>query len=180
MKKIYRAATILLTGYAASAQDTLRTDVVDVVKAFKPVLSEAMKIQSNPNPEIPEISKPTFSYSIPEKLQHAVTPTVYTIKPLSMGTSLLPKLKNNYTRAGFGNYNMPLMEIYINSVRNKTMQAGVFYKHLSASPSGDNTFSNNTLHLFGKKFMGNGILSADASYHRNRVNVFGQTKEKRP
>jgi hypothetical protein len=180
MRKLYLTCVLFLMVINTYAQDTLRTDVVDVVKAFKPVLSDAMKIQSNPNPEIPEMSKPKFFYSIPEKLQHAVTPTVYTIKPLSMGTSLLPKLKNNYTRAGFGNYNMPLMEIYINSVRNKTMQAGVFYKHLSASPSGDNTFSNNTLHLFGKKFMGNGILSADASYHRNRVNVFGQTKEKRP
>ncbi len=180
MKKIYIAAGILLTVSFVSAQDTLRTDVVDVVKAFKPVLSEAMKIQSNPNPEIPEVSKPVLTFSIPASLQHSVTPTVYTIKPLSMGTSLLPKLRNNYTRAGYGNYNMPLFEVYINSVRNKLMQAGVFYKHLSANPTGDNTFSNNTLHLFGKKFIGNGIISADASYNRTRVNVFGRPSSERP
>ncbi len=179
MKK-YSIILLLLTGvFIARAQDTLRTDVVDVVKAFKPVLSEAMKIQSNPNPEIPEVNKPVFTYNIPV-LQHGVTPTVYTIKPLSMGTSLLPKLKNNYTRAGFGNYATPLFEIYLNSVRNKNLQTGVFYKHLSSNPSGDNTFSNNTLYLFGKKFLGKGILSADAYHYRNRVNVYGKESVLRP
>jgi hypothetical protein len=175
MKK-HIVTALLLTSVNAFAQDTLRTDVVDVVKAFKPTLSESMKIQSNPNPEIPETKTPEFTYSIPERRSENV-PTLYTIKPLSLGTSLLPKLKNNYTRLGYGNYNTPLFETYIASTRNKNLQAGLFIKHLSSNPSSDRTFSNNTAYVYGKRFLGKGILSADVYYYRNVVNLYGFDRE---
>src|SRR5688572_9306270 len=83
----------LLLGFAElKAQDTMR---IDVVKPFIATLSDAMKIQSNPNPEVPVVSKDTFKYASPEVLYQDV-PTAYTIKPLSLGTALLPKLKTNY------------------------------------------------------------------------------------
>ena len=170
--KIYTLAALLTTGFHLRAQDTLRTDVVDVVKAFKPILSESIKIQSNPNPEIPETKTPVFTYDVPEKRMDG-QPTLYTIKPLSMGPSLLPKLKNNYTKIGYGNYNSPLFETYFNTTRNKNLQAGFFFKHLSFNPSGDRKFSNNTVYGFGKRFLGSGILSADALYYRNVVNLYG-------
>ncbi|MES2780196.1 MAG: hypothetical protein V4651_09905 [Bacteroidota bacterium] len=170
--KIYIVAAVMATGLQTFAQDTLRTDVVDVVKAFKPILSESIKIQSNPNPEIPETKVPVFSYDVPEKRMDG-QPTLYTIKPLSLGTSLLPKLKNNYTKIGYGNYNSPLFETYLNTTRNKNLQAGLFVKHLSFNPSGERQFSNNTVYAFGKRFLGSGILSADAMYYRNVVNLYG-------
>jgi len=170
--KLYTIAALIVANLPAFAQDTLRTDWVDVVKAFKPILSESMKIQSNPNPEIPETQTPVFSYEVPEKRMDG-QPTLYTIKPLSLGTSLLPKLKNNYTKIGYGNYNAPLFETYLNTTRNKNLQAGLFVKHLSFNPNGDRQFSNNTVYGFGKRFLGSGILSADALYYRNVVNLYG-------
>jgi hypothetical protein len=170
------AAVLMAIGMNAFAQDTLRTDVVDVVKAFKPILSESLKIQSNPNPEIPETKIPEFNYNIPEK-RLANSPTLYTIKPLSLGTSILPKLKNNYTRLGYGTYNSPLFETYISTTRNKNVQAGLFLKHLSSNPDGDRTFSNNTAYLFGKRFLGKGIVSSDFYYYRNVVNLYGMNRE---
>lgn len=170
--KLYTIAALIAASLPAFAQDTLRTDWVDVVKAFKPILSESMKIQSNPNPEIPETQTPVFSYEVPEKRMDG-QPTLYTIKPLSLGTSLLPKLKNNYTKVGYGNYNSPLFETYLNTTRNKNLQAGLFVKHLSFNPTGDRQFSNNTIYGFGKRFLGSGILSADALYYRNVVNLYG-------
>lgn len=170
--KLYIIAAALTTSLQTLAQDTLRTDVVDVVKEFKPILSEAIKIQSNPNPEIPETTIPVFNYDVPEKRMDG-QPTLYTIKPLSLGTSLLPKLKNNYTKLGYGNYNSPLFETYLNTTRNKNLQAGLFVKHLSFNPSGDRQFSNNTVYGFGKRFLGTGILSADVMYYRNAVKLYG-------
>ncbi|MES2560286.1 MAG: hypothetical protein V4590_11125 [Bacteroidota bacterium] len=170
--KLYMVAAVMATSLQAIAQDTLRTDWEYVDKAFKPILSESMKIQSNPNPEIPETKVPVFIYDVPEKRMEG-QPTLYTIKPLSLGTSLLPKLKNNYTKLGYGNYNSPLFETYFNTTRNKNLQAGLFVKHLSFNPSGDRQFSNNTAYAFGKRFLGSGILSADAMYYRNVVNLYG-------
>lgn len=174
--KIYIVAAAMATGLQTVAQDTLRTDVVDVVKAFKPTLSESMKIQSNPNPEIPETKQPVIVYQIPEKRLEG-NPTLYTIKPLSLGTALLPKLKNNYTKLGYGNYNTPLFETYLMSGRNRNAQGGIFVKHLSSNPEGDRTFSNNTAYVFGKRFLAKGIVSGDVYYNRNVVNLYGINRE---
>lgn len=163
---------LLLTGMnTLSAQDTMR---IDVLKPFIATLGEAIKIQSNPNPEIPEVKTDTFTYETPEIIRED-KPTGYTIKPLSMGTSLLPKLKNNYTRIGFGNYNTPLAELYLNTTRNRNFQAGLFAKHLSSSASGDRVFSNNTAGIYGKRFIQKSVLEGDILYHRNVVNEYGYT-----
>lgn len=155
------------------AQDSLKANVFHVDKVLKPMLSESMKIQSNPNPEVPEIKSPVFEYTNIPDSKHNAAPTIYTIKPLSMGTALLPKLKNNYTKVGYGNYNSPLLEIYLNTVRNKDLQAGVFVKHFSANPDGYNTFSNNTVDAFVKKFSPNAVIEADVNYTRNNAYLYG-------
>jgi hypothetical protein len=170
----------LIPAFAAvqawAQNDTLRTDVIDVIKPFKAILSESIKIPANPNPEIPDIKPVTLTYTLPE-VRHNDVPTVYTIKPLSLGTSLLPKLKNNYTRLGYGNYNTPLFEMYLNSTRSRSAQWGAFYKHLSSSADNLRSFSNNTLGLYGKKFVDNGIVESDILYHRNVVHLYGYSDE---
>ncbi|MBW7844515.1 MAG: hypothetical protein H3C45_02490 [Bacteroidia bacterium] len=157
----------------AFAQDTLRTNEYDVIKDFKPTLSEILKITSNPNPEVPEVKAPKLDYTLPET-RLTTDATVYTIKPLAMGTALLPKLKSNYFKLGYGNYNSPVIEAYINTVRNKTSQAGVFAKHLSASPS-DNVqaFSDNQINMWGKRFLNSGMLHSSVSYTRNVIHLYG-------
>jgi hypothetical protein len=165
----------------AQNQDSLlRDNVIDVVKTFQPVLSDAIRIPVQPNPEKPEIKKPNFTYQI-SPANIAVPPTIYTIKPLALGTMLLPKLQNNYVRIGYGNYNMPMGEIYLGSVRNKQYQAGFFAKHLSGN--GDlnyNNFSNNTVYGYFKKFNSKGVFETDAYYHRNVVRLYGGQNELLP
>ena len=154
---------------AQSRDSLIKDNEIDVIKTFRPILSEAIKIPVNPNPEKPEIITRTFTYQIPEQ-QLIIQPTLYTIKPLSLGTALLPKLKNNYFKLGFGNYVSPLAEIYFNSVRNKQRQAGLFAKHFSAN--GDNSFnafSDNLVYGYLKQFIGKGSYGIDALYSRNAV-----------
>ena len=172
---------LLISSNLLFAQDSLKTNVFNVDKVLKPILSESMKIQSNPNPEVPEIKTPVFEYAnIPDTI-HKATSTIYTIKPLSMGTSLLPKLKNNYTKFGYGNLNTPLFEVYLNTVRNKEWQAGFFAKHLSSHPSDDNifkgtnTFSDNIVEGFAKKFSSTSVLDLDVNYYRKNLYLFGSS-----
>jgi hypothetical protein len=172
--------SLLSLGALAQQQDSLlRDNVIDVVKTFQPVLSEAIRIPVQPNPEKPEIKRPDFNYSIePQNLK--VSPTIYTIKPLSVGTMLLPKLKNNYVKIGAGNYNLPLAEVYIGSVRNKQYQAGFFAKHHSANGNDAfSNFSNNTMYGYGKRYIKNGVIGADAYYHRNAVFLYGRPNDQR-
>jgi hypothetical protein len=152
---------------------TIESRIFDVEKTFKPILSDAIKIPVNPNPEKPELKRPEFKYEVEAVKPVAVEPNIYTIKPLSLGTSLLPKLKNNYTRFGFGNYATPLFEFYINSVRNKKFQTGFFVKHLSSNGDENfNNFSNNTLYGYVKTFKAKQVYSLDAYYYRNRIQLY--------
>ncbi|MES2727260.1 MAG: hypothetical protein V4643_09175 [Bacteroidota bacterium] len=157
---------------AMAQQDTLR-DGLNVSVRYVPTLSESIKIPVNPNPEQPKSTKPTFNYMVPD-LNTSIEPTIYTIKPISLGTMLLPKLKNNYMRLGFGNYLTPLAEIYYNSVRNKTWNNGIFYKHLSSTGDRDyNNFSNNTIGMHTKRMFDKSVLSASALYYRNAIYNYG-------
>lgn len=165
----------LQTQSVAQIKDSIiDNSVVDVVKTFKPILSDAIKIPIQPNPDKPETKKPVYIYDLDVQTVQ-IAPNIYTIKPLSLGTSLLPKLKNNYSKIGFGNYNSPLVEFYLNTVRNKQMRAGIFYKHISANGNENETnFSNNTLHGNFNYFKSNQRYTVDAYYHRNRVQLYGR------
>ncbi|MES2689599.1 MAG: hypothetical protein V4658_04305 [Bacteroidota bacterium] len=172
MKKIITYISLSAFAVSAFAQDTLKTDGIMVIKDFIPRLAEVIKIPSNPNPEVPEVKAPKLEYTLPET-RFNTAPTIYTIKPLAMGTALLPKLKNNFFKLGYGNYNSPLLEAYISTVRNKTSQAGVYARHFSANPDGNRTFSDNSVKLWGKRFMDKGMVSTDVGYNRNVLHYYG-------
>ena len=165
---------ILLFTQKNHAQDTMR---IDVIKPFIATLSDAMKIQSSPNPEVPMVTKDSFTYESPEIIKQDI-PTVYTIKPLSLGTSLLPKLKSNYFRIGYGNYNSPLAEMYLNTTRNRNTQAGIYVKHFSSNPSDNRSFSTNNISAYGKKFVDKGIIDGEINYNRNAYNLYGYQFDK--
>lgn len=173
MKNKITALTLSLVTSGVFAQDTLRTNGFDVIKDFKPTLSEIIKIASNPNPEVPEVTAPKLQYTLPET-RYQADATVYTIKPLSMGTALLPKLKSNYFKVGYGNYNSPILEAYVNTMRNKTSQAGVYVKHFSANPSDSKqAYSDNQVNMWGKRFFSKGMLSSNVTYNRNVIHYYG-------
>lgn len=183
MKKTILYINILLLngfGFTAFAQKDSLDDGLTVNIKYVPTLSESIKIPVNPNPEQPEMVKPVFAYNVPN-LNTSIEPTIYTIKPVSLGNALLPKLTNNYFRFGFGNYATPVIEGYYNSVRNKTWNNGLFFKHLSSNGDRDfNNFSNNTLAAHSKRFFNNNVLSASAMYHRNVVYNYGYADTIKP
>lgn len=167
---------ILMLGatYTQAQKDSvLNGSVIDVVKTFKPILSESIKIPVNPNPETPDIVKTDFTYNVP-LVSFQVEPTVYTIKPLTLGTMLLPKLKGNYLKMGYGNYNSPYFEAYLNTVRNKNRQAGLHYNHLSAGGDNNyNNFSQNRLNGYIKEFAEKNVYGLNVNYDRTLVNRYG-------
>lgn len=163
--------------YSQKNDSLLKDNKIEVIKDFMPVLSEAIKIPVNPNPEKPTFERPAFTYAVSDQ-QYLVKPTIYTIKPLSLGTMLLPKLKGNYTKVGYGNYNMPLLEIGFNTVRNKKYQAGVFIHHLSANGNDNySNFSNSDANAYVKNFFAKGVFSIDAGFQRNGVNLYGSPND---
>lgn len=178
---LFQAATFICMHLIASdtygQRDTVtHINDIEVIKTFKPVLSDAIKIPVNPNPEIPVIPKPEV-HLVPVDYILETQPTIYTIKPLSAGTAILPRLKTNYSRLGYGNYNTPYAEFNLNTTRNKTWNSGLYLQHFSSNPIEDNEklrqFSQNQIQGYTRYYLPKATVSGMLQYQRNGYNLYG-------
>jgi hypothetical protein len=139
------------------------------VKSFeklndRPSLIDSTKKIENINYSI--TSKPFKTYYSPNLISSA-----------KMVNEPLNKLYHMMIKGGYGNYNMPYGEIFLNNQRNKEYALGLQFKHLSSSwqleNQGYSGFSDNELYLTGKKFLNKHTLSANLNYLRNAVRFYG-------
>lgn len=96
----------------------------------------------------------------------------------------LPKLYHSYVKLGFGNYNMPLGELYVNSTRSRKYHWGVSAKHLSSwgkikgyAPS---QFDRTRLDLYGKMIEDDYTITAKFNYFNQGLHFYGIENENVP
>jgi len=162
----------------STIRSQVKNEEVTVVAAYEPSLSDAHKININPEIEVKAIDKPDLKYSItPSLLNTTFEPTKITAARVS--GEPLSKLYQSYIRAGFGNYITPYAELFYNNLRSRTYNLGVNYKHYSSlgkikdyTPS---SFSDNALNIYGSYFSENHIFTGDFLYNRNAFHYYGFT-----
>jgi hypothetical protein len=182
MKKwnfIIALVSLLSVNMYVFAQETIDKEVV-VVKPYKPVLSDAHKI--NLLPEINDTAsiKPTFVYKITPK-QYETEYEVKRIKAATLGAESLEKLYKSYLSLGVGNYFVPDIELNINSLRSRDKWFGIYLKHNSINgkiklENGDKVnpgFNENIALVEGKKIFKKSILSGYVSPQYYGVHFYG-------
>ncbi len=155
---------------------------VNVVKAYKPSISDAYKM--NILPKIIDTTKiqSDFKYQIYPKALN-VDFQLEPIKPAKLEGEPLTKLYRTFIKLGFGNYFTPLAEIYINKLRSKKSSWGAYYNYLSSSGKlkirDEKVFagySDNSAGIFGKKFLSRRrTLAGDLNFSRNVLYFYGYT-----
>lgn len=148
---------------------------VEVVRDYKPILADAVKIRRSPDLSNMRVFQPTLSYStlnqkidIPSGLSQLKIQEMPPLRPDVM--------TNNYAKIGLGNFNTYLGELYINTGTDETMQAGAFVKHLSQK--GDiegQKFSEQRLGVFGRNVLELFTVSGELGYNRYATDFYGQT-----
>ncbi|HEY9559402.1 MAG TPA: hypothetical protein VIR29_01300, partial [Anseongella sp.] len=115
---------------AGYAQRTLE-EQINVVRAYRPVLAEAVKIRKNPELSDTNQVRPQLDYLVTdEKLNDNSNPgPVPAQKPGSVSSTFAPYL---YGKAGAGNLGSVLGEIYFNNKQDDNNQYGLFLQHNSA------------------------------------------------
>nr|WP_294903300.1 hypothetical protein [uncultured Lacibacter sp.] len=123
------AACLTTTGLFA--QDTTKKQSVEIVSAFKPVLKNAVKINFNATPPAPETGAPNLAYNIPvQNLFFNLQPVG--LKPMSLQIDSTGLAHNsNYIKAGYGNYNTPLIDAGFTLGDGKKTNFTLFANHLS-------------------------------------------------
>lgn len=168
-------------------RDTTLTQEVEVVKAFKPTIAGADKINDMPKIEDAGIKKPTFNYSIFSQPVFN-TSAVNDLKAATMANK--PKENNGYglVRAGVGSYYRPYGEVFFNSQNTKNTIFGLHGMHLSSYSKlnlegGDRVkapFSENNAEMFIKHLFEKSVLSVGLNYRYDGFRYYGYPVEPIP
>ncbi len=171
----------------AQQRDTSLTQEVEVVKSFKPTISDANKINEMPKIEESEQQKPTFDYNIYSQ-PILSTFSVNTLKAATIADA--PKKNTGYglVKAGVGNYNKPYGEFFLNSLISKKSIFGIHAMHLSSHSKinlegGDRVdapFSKNEAEIYLNQFFSKSILSFNADFNHDGFNYYGYPKNPIP
>jgi len=149
------------------------TEEIEVIRPYKPVLAEAVKIRRNPDMNSAKAFKPVLSYSVIDKKLN-LNSNIKELQAQKMADERLSVLSNNYIKVGAGNFNTAQAEAYFNSGRDAALQTGAYFKHLSQQGNLEKQqFSNQELGIFGKSVADSYSISGNLSYDRRSSFFYG-------
>ncbi len=169
-KNLYTLLAVVLLNTSSYAQKNL-SEEVNVVRQYKPILAEAIKINSNPEIKIEETGKEIPSYNF---LSHRIDSTlkVSAIQIEKMKNESIAKLYKTYIRVGGGNYRTSYFEAWANNLRSKEWVLGVHYRHQAqAGPEDNMSYSDNTIDAYAKRLYTKQSLGLSMIFDRD-VNHF--------
>ncbi len=169
-------ALSLTTGFA-QVQDTLTKpptiEEVEVIRDYKPILADAVKIRRSPDLSNMRVFQPKLSYSTLDK-KLDIPSGLHQLIIQEMPPLRLDIMTNNFVKIGLGNLNTYLAELYINTGTDETSQAGFFVKHLSQK--GDleaQKFSEQKIGAFGRKLLDQVTITGEVGYNRYGTAFYG-------
>jgi len=146
---------------------------IEVVRPYKPILADAVKIRRNPDMNTVAAFKPVLTYNIIDKKLDLNT-NIKELQAQKMADEPVVVLPNNYAKVAAGNFNTTLGEVYINTGKDQALQGGAFFKHLSQKGTLDKQeFSNQEFGLFGRSIADDYAISGRLVYDRNATNFYG-------
>jgi len=187
MKQLYRSILVFILIVALSAvsavaqkDSTKLNQSVEVMKAYRPSISNTNKVNLLPVIDDTTRFTPEFKYSIES---HPLK-TGFTASPIGAAdVNGLPSkdLGLGYLKLGLGTYSTAYGEFFFNLPKAKIVTFGIHLRHLSSDGKTklrggdlvDNPFSRNNAAVFGSLNLGGTVLSADLSYDRDATSYYG-------
>lgn len=176
---LFGTSVLALPGFGQekTVQDTTDTpatmEEVEVIRDYRPILADAVKIRQSPDMSNMRKYQPELQYDILDKrlnLPSGMRPLRIQQMPTERPENMYP----NYVKAGVGNYNSYLGELYINTAEDAYIQAGGYFKHLSQK--GDlpqQKFSEQQVGIFGKSILDRITLNGALGYNRYGTGFYG-------
>ncbi|MFM8916898.1 MAG: hypothetical protein ACKOGP_04045 [Bacteroidota bacterium] len=170
-------AAMLLCLQHTWAQNNIGNEQIDVVKAYQPMLSDAIKISDVPQSDTMVNYVPDMTYELP-KVRFNTIYTISPIKAVKVKDDNIKKLYRGFVRGGYGTKNTPFIDAYFNSLRSKEYDAGAYVSHISSSGKvrgweGFPGMSETSLGVFGSRFFSGNTLSGNIDFSRNSYHYYG-------
>ena len=177
-------------GLVAQAQDVKKTDKtektedktiaeeIEVVRPYKPILAEAVKLRRSPDLNDVVDYKAKFNYSLTDK-KLELNSDINKLQAQQLAAAREEELINNYAKAGFGSATTTLLEAYVNTGKDEALQAGGYFRHFGQEGKlAGQKYNQQELSVFGRSIMDQATFSGRVNYQRNGLRFYGQDPSK--
>jgi len=179
-KYIYSILFLLATGLiTVQAQEKKQeekaavSEEIEVVRPYKPILAEAVKLRRSPNLDDVKIYKAKLNYSITDR-KLEINSDIQKLQAQALVDEKQTELINNYVKGGFGSLSTLLGEVYINNGRDQALQLGGYFKHFSQEGKlNKQNSSKQQFSLFGRSILEENTLSGRINFERNGLYFYG-------
>ena len=148
-------------------------DSIDVVRDYRPILADAVKIRRSPDMSNKRQYQPKLTYNILDRKLDINTGTKrLTIQ--EMPFTRTQSLTNNYVKIGAGNLGTLLGEVYLSSDYWVDTRLGGYVKHLNQQGTlEEQKFSSQQIGVFGRTVLGPVTLDGEAGFNRYGTRFYG-------
>ncbi|MEJ5963488.1 hypothetical protein [Pedobacter immunditicola] len=156
------------------AEDKTIAEEIEVVRPYKPVLAEAVKLRRSPDLSDIKTYKAKYNYGITDR-KLELNADINKLQAQQVADERKEQLINNYLKGGLGTSGTTLAEAYFNIGRDEGMQLGGFFRHFGQE--GDlnaQKFNQQQLSVFGRSILDQFTLSGKVNYQRNGLYFYGQ------
>jgi len=179
-KYIYSILFFLATGLITiQAQEKKQeekaavSEEIEVVRPYKPILAEAVKLRRSPNLDDVKTYKAKLNYSVTDR-KLEINSDIQKLQAQALVDEKQSELINNYVKGGFGSLATLLGEVYVNIGRDPALQVGGYFKHFSQEGKlNKQNSSNQQFSLFGRSIMSENTVSGRINFERNGLYFYG-------
>lgn len=180
IKYIYSSLFFLAAGLmTVQAQDKkadekgVVNEEIEVVRPYKPILAEAVKLRRSPNLDDVKTYKAKLNYSILDR-KLELNSDIQKLQAQALAEEKESILVNNYVKGAFGSLATLLGEAYFNTGKDEGLQVGGYFKHFSQEGKlNKQNSSNQQLSVFGRSILDQNTVSGRISFERNGTYFYG-------
>lgn len=185
IKYIYSSLFFLAAGLmTAQAQEkkaeekAVVNEEIEVVRPYKPILAEAVKLRRSPNLDDVKIYKAKLNYSITDR-KLELNSDIQKLQAQAVADEKESILVNNYVKGGVGNLATIFGEAYFNNGKDEGLQFGGYFRHFSQEGKlNKQNSSDQQLSVFGRSILDQHTVSGRINVQRHGTNFYGIDTER--
>ena len=176
IKYIYTSIFLLVATISfVQAQDPTKTvsEEIEVIRPYKPVLAEAVKLRRSPDLNNVATYKAKFNYNITDR-KLELNSDIQKLQAQQLAAERAAVLVNNYVKGGVGSLGTLLAEGYFNIGSDEALQAGAFVRHFSQEGKLNKQNENwQQLSAFGRSIGTKATLNGRLNFERHGLFFYG-------
>lgn len=174
----YTIILVLIGSFGVKAQDTKPpektvSEEIEVIRPYKPVLAEAVKLRRSPDLDNLKTYKAKFNYVIADK-KLELNSDIQKLQAQQLAAERQAELMNNYVKGGVGSLSTLMAEAYVGTGKDEALQAAAFFRHFSQQGKLNKQNENKQqLSAFGRSIGDKATLNGRLNYERHGLFFYG-------